>query len=49
VNLAGWLLAVAYFLEKSMFFGWHRAPTSGEEVIADGVFLMLVTLAAGNR
>lgn len=37
---AGW-----YFVAENNYFGWNQLPASPEELIADGIFLVLLSLA----
>lgn len=43
-----WCLALAFFIEENSYFGWNMLPHSDAELIADGIGLILFSLAIRN-
>ena len=39
------VIAFTFFRLENNYFGWNKLPQSPEEVIADGIFLLLLMLA----
>jgi len=46
MKLVLWACAVAFFFEQNSYFGWNGKPHSDAELIADGITILLVALAA---
>lgn len=44
-----WLVPLSYFIEQNRYYGWHGAPQSDSELIADGVTLILAILVGIGR
>lgn len=42
-------LATTFYLLENRYFGWNRYPQSPEEVLADGLFLLIAALAFERR
>lgn len=40
-----WLIAVLWFLTENQFFGWNLTPQSANELLADGIAYILISLA----
>jgi hypothetical protein len=38
-------IAAVWFIHLNNYFGWNRKPQSGTELIADGLFLLILALA----
>jgi hypothetical protein len=43
-RLLVWLLPLGFFISENNYFGWNRYPQSSEELICDGIVLLLVVL-----
>lgn len=43
--IAAWTPAVVFYVLQNNYFGWNSTPRSDAEVIADGILLVLVSLA----
>lgn len=41
-----WFLVAYFFIIQNSYFGWNAFPQSSEELICDGVFLVLLSIAA---
>lgn len=39
------LVGVSFFVEQNNYFGWNWKPKSDAELIADGITVLLFTLA----
>ena len=44
-----WLLAIYFCIEDKAYFGWNLSPKSDAELIADGICVLLFSLAFANR
>lgn len=40
-----WIVVVEFFIKQNRYFGWNLNPQSDTELIADGITLILVSLA----
>lgn len=40
-----WVVVVEFFIKQNKYFGWNLEPQSDAELIADGITLLLVSLA----
>lgn len=40
-----WIVVIEYFIKQNRYFGWNLEPKSDTELIADGITLILVSLA----
>lgn len=40
-----WFIALLFFVEENQFYGWNHWPKTGGELIADGIFCLLMALA----
>lgn len=40
-----WIIAILWFLVENQFFGWNAMPQSANELLADGIGYILVSLA----
>lgn len=40
-----WIIAVLWFVVENQFFGWNALPQSANELLADGIGYILVSLA----
>lgn len=38
-------IAICFFISQNNYFGWNALPQSDVELIADGITMLLVTLA----
>ena len=45
MRTALWVIAIAFGLFETAYFGWNWAPKSDAEVMADGIALVLLALA----
>lgn len=45
LNLFVLLIAVAFFIEQNLFWGWNIMPASERELITDGFNMILFALA----
>lgn len=41
-----WLVVVEFFIKQNKYFGWNLEPQSDAELMADGITLVLISLAA---
>lgn len=49
VNWWRLLLTIVFYVHQNSYFGWHRAPQSEAELIADGLVLLLAALSVQRR
>lgn len=40
-----WIIAVLWFVTENQFFGWNLTPQSANELLADGIAYILISLA----
>lgn len=40
-----WLSAIVFFMNQNNYFGWNMLPHSDAELIADGITLILSSMA----
>ena len=40
-----WLFAITFFVHENTYFGWNLFPKSDAELIADGIALLLSSMA----
>ncbi len=40
-----WIVVVEFFIKQNKYFGWNVNPQSDAELIADGIVLLLISLA----
>jgi hypothetical protein len=40
-----WFVAACFWWEQNEYFGWNRLPQSDAELIADGITIILVSIA----
>lgn len=40
-----WILAITFTIQQNMFFGWHFFPATTEELIVDGINMIIIALA----
>ena len=40
-----WVLAVLFGLAETAYFGWNITPKSSEEMICDGITMVLLAMA----
>lgn len=43
--LIPWIAAAFFAVWENAYFGWHAFPQSDAELIADGISLLLISLA----
>lgn len=41
-----WAGAIGFYIQQNNYFGWHRRAMSDAELIADGITVLLFSLAA---
>lgn len=40
-----WIIAALWFITENQFFGWNMTPQSANELVADGIGYVLISLA----
>lgn len=45
MNWPAFMLAIMFFVEENRYFGWNGLPKSDAELIADGIFLLIVAIS----
>ena len=45
MNLTILFIAAVWFIHLNSYFGWNKKPQSGTELLADGLFFLLLALA----
>ncbi len=48
-NVVRIILAANFYWLQNSYFGWNRKPQSPEEVLADGIFLLILALSFGVK
>ena len=45
--MSGWrfFVAVVFWVHANQYFGWNWSPKSAEEVLADGIVMLLLALS----
>ena len=51
MSKSAWLLVLAliFFVHENNYFGWNRLPQSPEELLADGIVVLLVAMSVLGR
>jgi hypothetical protein len=45
VNLPRFFCAVLFYWHMNEYYGWNRSPQSPDELLADGIFVLLFALS----
>ncbi len=45
MNAWRWFVSLLFFVEQNMYFGWNGIPKSDAELIADGITMILLSMA----
>lgn len=48
MNWSAGIIAILFFIGQNNYFGWNARPQSPEELICDGIVLVLVALFLGR-
>lgn len=42
-------VAVVFWVQANRYFGWHWTPQSDAELLADGIFMLLLALSVPSQ